>query len=209
MMRSSLKPQPVGARALLIAAMLQGLAASSALACACCTEPGQRYEGTDRVSTYFRDEIAAIRFAPTASLYAGERGTDVVQGIRAPSDKPYKVTLTRPAAPGGMFTLDAVDAAGQSGRITFAMPQRVTRLEVDPRSDTKAGGNGPTLYKEWRLEAPATLSGIFAAKQSRGTARLILQGRGNSCTASPDFSHWTLVVSGTGVRFSLLGETKP
>lgn len=197
------------ARLAVIASVLLGVVPGSALACACCTELGQRFEGTEAVSKFIRDEVAGIRFAPTATLYNGDRGADGVEGVRAPSGKPYTITLTRPGLPqGGMFVFDSVDAAGQSGRITFAMPQRLSRLEVDPRSEAKTVGRGPTLYKEWRLEAAAKLTGIFATKQNRATARLIFHGRGNSCTASPDFTHWTLTISGAGVRFMLLGETK-
>ena len=50
------------------------------------------------------------------------------------------------------------------------------------------------------------LSGIVASSGARAKARLILHGYGNSCTDAHDFTHWTLVVTGRDIRFTLLGE---
>jgi hypothetical protein len=182
------------------------LGGGDAAACACCAEPGYRLEKTEPVSTNVRDELGAIRLAPVAMLYNGARGADGVQGVRGASEKPYKITLTRP---GNSVVFDVVDATGQSGRISFAMPQRLSRFEIDPRTDAKATGSGPNLYKEWRLEGPATTTGIFAGAKGPVTARLVLQGRGNLCTAAPNFAHWHLTLTGAGTSFSLFGDTKP
>ena len=181
------------------------LGAGSAVACACCAEPGHRSERTEPISPDVRNELAAIRLAPVASLYNGARGAEGVKGVRGASDNPYKITLARAD---GKFVFDLVDANGQSGRVTLAFPRQMSQFDVDRRNEKSSTSFGPTLYKEWRLEGPATLGGIFSGATGPITARLVLQGEGNLCAAAPNFTHWNLTVTGAGRMFSFFGDTK-
>ncbi len=70
-----------------------------------------------------------------------------------------------------------------------------------------AHGLGAALYKEWRAQALAKLTGILALHGAVARAELILHGRGRSCTSAPDFDSWTLVLRGKGIRFTFLGTT--
>jgi hypothetical protein len=71
----------------------------------------------------------------------------------------------------------------------------------------RRAGQGPRLYKEWKLSAPAAGSGVFAPGIGpRQTLTLILQGGGNSCTSAIDFSHWTLVMQGPKANYTLFGN---
>ena len=80
----------------------------------------------------------------------------------------------------------------------------------DPREPTSHNGTGPRLYKEWKLTAKANGTGIFALGIARASLiTLILQGHGNSCTTSEDFTHWTLVVQGPNAAYSFLGDLLP
>jgi hypothetical protein len=57
-------------------------------------------------------------------------------------------------------------------------------------------------------EGEARLGGVFAASSKRANAKLILHGSGNSCTDGSSFTHWSLVVRGSGVRFTLIGALR-
>jgi len=188
--------------ALLLAAAAALAMPAGARACACCTELGQRLETTGPLRDHERAELERVKFAGTSQLYASAAFPDDVKGIADPTEKPYNLRSSRED---GRFVLDLVDANGKAGQIALPV-RRLTRFEVDTRDETaKDRGLGPALYKEWRIEGEARLSGTFAAGGNRALARLILHGSGNSCTDSSSFTHWSLVVTGRGVRFTLLG----
>lgn len=192
-------------RALALTALLL-MPSSGALACACCTEPGQRLDVVAPLDSYLRDELGRIAIAPVARLYTDAGFPETIEGVDEPSTEGYDIEMSRTA---DRITLRLLDPAGQAGGIELTVPAEITRLEVDPRDgDTTEAGLGPVLYKEWRLEGEARLSGFLAAGSGRADASLILHGRGRGCTSAEDFTHWTLAVRGVGVRFTLLGETR-
>jgi hypothetical protein len=174
-------------------------------ACACCTENGQRLETTDALRTYERGELERVEFAATARLYTTVAFPDDIKGLAAPSVEPYGF---RGSLVAGQFVFEVSDRSGKTGQIIMALPRRMTRFEVDPRNEGgQAGGTGPALYKEWRLEGEVRLRGILASGGSRATGRLILHGSGNSCTSADQFTTWTLSVRGRDTRFTFLGTT--
>jgi hypothetical protein len=176
-----------------------------ALACACCTESGQRLDSTGPIESYTLGELTQVRFSETAALFSGPGFPDDIEGIANPSSAPYRV---RGVIRAGGIVLDLTDAGGRAGRIAFAMPRQITRFEVDPRSNEPAPNNGPALYKEWRLTGNARLSGIVSAHGANAKATLILHGAGNSCTSAYDFGQWTLTVAAKGIAFTLLGQLR-
>ncbi|MFM9862414.1 MAG: hypothetical protein ACKVRO_02305 [Micropepsaceae bacterium] len=179
---------------------------NAAHACACCTEPGQRFEYAGPIDTYLRAEMAQIRFAPTAILFSDAGFPDSVKGIRNPAGDPYRVR----ASIGNVVSFEFTDPSGRIGRLQFPRPNVMSRFEVDPRA---AAGpvppNGPDLYKEWRLQRGAQFVGPMAAGGPTVFATLILHGDGNSCSAAPNFKRWTLSVKGRGVAFTFLGGLVP
>ena len=192
-----------GAAALFLLSVVLGV--DQANACACCTDPGQRYVESVPIGTFERGELDGVVFAETAMLFQSPGFPDDVRGVKEPSGEDYRVS-------GGIaarrVSFEFTDKAGRSGKIDFALPARVTRFEVDPREETEAtGGNGPALYKEWRLTGRPKLSGILRVRGAP-QATLILHGRGNSCTSSSDFNKWTLVVYGGGANYKFLGALK-
>lgn len=133
-----------------------------ALACACCTNEGQRNVGTAALDSGKQQQIESLRFGGKAKLFTGEADVESVSGIAL--------------------------------------------FEVDPRNGPD-GGQGPALYKEWKLSAPSAASGVFAPGGGpRQILTLILQGHGNSCTDANDFSHWTLVMQGPKANYTLFGD---
>jgi hypothetical protein len=177
--------------------------AETAQACACCTEPGQRFESNGPIDAYIAAELARIRFAPTAVLYSDAGFPDSIQGFANPSTDPYAVR----ASIGNGVNFDFRDASGRVSRLQFPFSRTMARFEVDPRSTVgHAPPNGPSLYKEWRLSGPARVGGAVLNPRATAVATLILHGGGNSCSSAADFKGWTLSVKGPGVAFTFLGE---
>jgi len=179
--------------------------ATPARACACCSDLGMRFEAEEDIEQYEKDELGRIRFDDTAQLFITPAFPEDIKGIVAPSDRPYQF---RGFADPKRWTFELSDSAGKQGTIVFPLPRRLVQFMVDPRDETTSAGGGPRLYKEWRLESTADLSGLVAENEDKAQATLILHGHGNGCTAAEDFTHWTLQVSGPDVRFTLLGTLK-
>ena len=183
-----------GRRALAAAILFSAGISGEALACACCSEPGQRIDRSEMPDDYIRGELALLRFADTAK---GSRGG-------TPAAQVYRLNATRIKR---AVVLTLTDATGGTGRIVFPLPKIMSRHEFDARKgDAKSAGGGPVITKEWRFEGPAKLSGIVGKGSSRGPATLILYGHGNSCATAPDITHWTLTVAGRVTKLALVGK---
>jgi hypothetical protein len=181
---------------------LSDAAAPPALACACCTNEGQRNVATVALDSGKRQEIESLRFSGKAKLFAGEGDAEGTEGIVTPSQD-YDLTARWLD---DRLVLSFRDKLGRAGTLALARPATVSVFEVDPR-DRPDIGHGPTLYKEWRLTAQAAGSGVFRPGIApRQLLTLILQGAGNSCTSANDFSHWTLVMQGPKANYSLFGD---
>ncbi len=189
------------------AALVLLVAPGEGLACACCTNPGQRYVEVEKLDSGRLEEIESLRFGKEARLYVGEGGVETITGIQNPVER-YDLKVrwdkTHPDRTQIVFSLDNPD--GRSGTLWLALPQKISIFEVDPR-DSPDQGAGPVLYKEWKLTGEATGTGAFSGTNSpKQVLTLILQGRGNSCTGAQDFTHWTLVTEGPKGIYSLFGD---
>ena len=175
---------------------------SPALACACCTNEGQRNVATVALDSGKRQEIESLRFAGTATVFTGEGDVDGIEGIATPSGT-YKLAAKWVD---DRLVLSFRDGSGHTGTLSLARPGTMSVFEIDPR-DRPDKGHGPALYKEWKLSARASGSGVFAPGIApRQILTLILQGSGNSCTSGNDFSHWTLVMQGPKANYTLFGN---
>ncbi|MDO9561749.1 MAG: hypothetical protein Q7J60_09025 [Bradyrhizobium sp.] len=173
-----------------------------AFACACCTQQGQRNVATVALDSGKRQEIESLRFAGKATLFAGEGEAAEIEGIATPSES-YELTAKWLD---DRLELSFRDKLGRTGMLSMARPKTMSVFEVDPR-DRPDKGQGPVLYKEWKLTAPAAGSGVFRPGIApRQLLTLILQGGGNSCTSASDFSHWTLVMQGPKANYTLFGD---
>lgn len=176
--------------------------AGQALACACCTNTGQRNVNIDKLQPRHLATIDQLRFLPKAELVAGERDLEDFKGI-ASAALEYAFTVTRQK---GAFVFSFKDAKNNQGTLTLARPEMISIFEVDPRHGPPDTGFGPRLYKEWRLTANFSGTGIFKAGNG-GYQRitLIFHGAGSSCTETEDFTHWTLVVHGPAHEYTFIG----
>jgi hypothetical protein len=175
---------------------------SAAFACACCTNEGQRNVANVALDSGKRQEIESLRFSGKATVFTGEGDIDGIEGIATPSGT-YQFTAKWLD---DRLVLSFRDAAGHTGTLSMARPTTLSVFEVDPRNRPDKG-HEPSLYKEWKLSAPASGSGVFARGIApRQILTLIFQGGGNSCTSSIDFSHWTLVMQGPKANYTLFGD---
>jgi hypothetical protein len=187
----------------LVALCLSGFAGTPALACACCSNEGQRYVQTDKRDAYATGLLDELRFASAAHLYTGEADVEDIAGISAKSPD-FQLVVTK-SEKSWLFDLKE---EGGGGTLVLTLPDRVTKFEVDPRDpQTGTPGTGPVLYKEWRLATAPRGTGMFAgATGGEQKATLILQGRGNSCTDASQFNAWSLVLYGPKGTISFYGE---
>jgi hypothetical protein len=191
--------------AALTAAGILLAAATSALACACCTHTAWRYVETEKITPQRLSELEQFRFAKAAKLMLGEADDNGIKGVQDASED-YQLTVTRAK---GRMAFAFRDEKGRSGTLVLAMPSAISIFEVDPRGKEKEGGLGPSLYKEWKLTANAIGTGMFAPGVGSGQRiTLILQGRGNNCSGGDMFSHWTLAVFGPKAEYHLFGAFK-
>jgi hypothetical protein len=192
--------------ALLGVAALAVATFNAAQACACCTNPGQRTVDVVKLDAGLREQLMQMRFADTAQPFVGEADTADIKGITPPSER-YALNAQWQ---NDRLTFTFRDEAGRSGTLVLQRPPSIAIFEVDPRLDSREGGNGPALYKEWKLTAKAAGSGVFSAGLGPSQLlTLIVQGTGNSCTSAADFKHWTLLMQGPKANYSLFGDLMP
>jgi hypothetical protein len=187
---------------LIVSAVLGVSASESALACACCTNPGQRYVEKLPFDSSKRAVFRSVEFAHRANLYVGEGGAESINGIDEPSER-YAMSVSWSKS---SFIFSFRNHRGAWGKLVLGLPQTVSVFEVDPR-ESEGRGNGPTLYKEWKITGKVGGDGVFSpATGPNQLLTLILQGRGNSCTSASDFDHWTLVMQGPKGHYIMFGE---
>jgi hypothetical protein len=171
-----------------------------ALACACCSHPGQRNVNVEPLEESKRVVLEELRFADKAKLYLGEADPDSVEGIAEASSRyALKAEWQNSAI---VFSLTGEN--GGAGTLALDLPDKISVFEVDLRNQPDLG-TGPSLYKEWKLTSKAKATGAFSAGSGH-TLTLIVQGGGNSCTSASDFGYWTLVMQGPKANYSLFGD---
>ena|SRR5437868_6859105 len=184
----------------LVLAFLTG--SPDALACACCTNEGQRSVGTVALDSGKRQLLESLRFGNKANLFTGEADVETVEGITAPSGS-YDITVRWDAR---RLVFSFRDQKGRYGALMLALSSSISVFEVDPRNGADHG-QGPKLYKEWKLSAtPAATNAFAAGGGPPQILTLIIHGHGNSCTDAGDFTHWTLVMQGPRANYTLFGE---
>ena len=185
--------------AVVFAAAVTVAGVSSAHACACCSFVGQRSTHVQKFNT----QLEPFSFRSPAKLVTGERDDHPIPGMEPPVSD-FTVTMARLA---DRISFSFRDAKDRAGTLSLVRPQSIAIFEVDPR-DTVDHGLGPNLYKEWTITTTMAGDGIF--RRSTGPNRritLVLHGRGNSCTDSSSFTHWTLQVYGRGMpTYTFYGE---
>jgi hypothetical protein len=174
-------------------------------ACACCSNPGTWYESTDETSEYVLNEISSLKFSRKAKLYVTE--ADLPEGLEEiePESDDYAYDLTQ-TQNGRQWELKLKTKAGKTGSLSFTIPSTMVSFAVDLHDGTDRG-TGPALYKEWRFKGAVDGTGVFKKSMTgKREFRLVLQGRGNSCTDASNFTHWNLSVAVAAGEYSFYGS---
>jgi len=165
------------------------------MACACCSELGDRFVERVGITELERGIFDEVSFATEASTTLG-----------ADYSRPVSMTVSKGR---NAWTFAVTLPDGESGRLIFPIPGIVARFEVDPRepAESPSGVQRPVLYKEWKLIAKPTGEGILQDNASGDQMMaLILQGRGNRCVDPADFTAWTIVLYGSRGEVTFFGN---
>jgi hypothetical protein len=182
-------------------AIVTVIATDTAQACACCSQTAWRRVEVEKLSPRHVDEISQLRFAKNAKLMLGEADEDGIKGVIDPPED-YNLAVTRSK---DRWAFAFRDKTGRAGTLALALPKTISIFEVDPRHGADEG-QGPILYKEWKLTANAAGDGFFKASLGAGQKiTLVLHGRGNGCTSADQFTHWTLLVHGPVDTYTMYG----
>ena len=173
-------------------------APAASYACACCANGGDYLQVTEGVKGFELDQLVRLRFGAVARLRSTPAFPEDAKGI-TPRALTYKVTQFRHAR---IFVLTLKAPNGKKGTVSFVIPNRATKLQVDIQDGKKYPAGGPLLYRQWTLRG--TLSGTAVAGSPSYT--LVLQGRGNACMSANDFKSWILKASGPKANFTLYGK---
>jgi hypothetical protein len=177
-----------------------------AYACACCSNGGEWYQGTNRVEERHLADLDYLPFGPLANTYMTEAGEDGIKGMTSIADK-YNLSLRKT---GRRWMLTFKDGQGRTGTLSFTIPATMVTYTVDPYGGEKYdGGAGPTLYHEWRFAGAVTGTGIFKKGMvGRTRFHLVLQGTSNACIDAAGFHNWNLQISGPRADYSFYGSFK-
>lgn len=182
-----------------IAALL--LSPISALACACCSNPGHYFSGQVDLDEHPLSELKLMRFARTATLFSTEAGMDEdALGI----DRPKPSYSLQGSFVGNVWRL-MFRSGANTGTLELPLPYKMWNHSADIHDGKLSPGGGPLLYKEWRLEGELKGSGIFK-NSTPAKYVLVLQGRGNGCDSAGDFANWRLQVRGEKAKYAFYGK---
>ena len=144
-----------------------------------------------------------MRFGGTAQLYLTE--ADMEEAIKGLAHRAERYAVSGSLV-GGAWKLTFRDG-DKSGTLSLPLPAKMSSYAADIHDGRTSGGGGPLLYKEWRFEGPVSGTGLFRdGLVAPARYVLVLQGRGNGCDNSEDFTHWRLKVTGRKADYAFYGE---
>lgn len=192
--------------AILLAALFM-VPSNPAYACGCCSEVGQRDEITSKIGNSDLEVLQALQFGSIAELFGiADDATGLLDLSVEGEEELFDFAMTSKVSP-DLITFRLSHAGKGRGTISFPIPEQISVFRVDIRDGKiSKGRHGPALYKEWRLNGDATLTGLVTKGIHKAKSKLVLQGRGISCPDTDDFSHWSLTVDGSRAQFRLTGE---
>lgn len=175
-------------------ALAPAILPGAAFACACCADPGTRFEQDVTRGNWEVGEISRLEPTSPARLYLTACGMECVVGIEDPQPT-YPVAFDV-SENGVTFTLGQGD-----GALTFPWPDAYTWFGAD----TALTGEGETsLYTELRFRGTVAGTGRFA-NEGPTEAELVLSGQGNRCITAQSFDAWSLTVYDETTQYRLFG----
>lgn len=187
----------------------------SAIACACCAEPGSYDVWTGKPEAHTLDVLGDIKFSKTAELYMTAAEFEGLKGLESLRKEYESDTWVAEAGEfdlavsftGRLWRLSFKSRGGQTGILVLPTPVQMSIYKADIHDGKQAGGGGPLLYKEYIFKGRVTSAAGFFRP---GTVRpaqytLVFQGRGNSCDNASDFTHWRFEVTGPKADYAFFG----
>ena len=200
---------------LFVTAFMIPVFAASALACACCAEPGTYAIRTLKPDSFHLDLLGELKFAPKARLYMTEAGFEMIKGLDAieKEDAAVEAAITNGFDLAASFTgrriwrFELKTPRGLVGSVTFPTPATMVSFAADIH-DNEDKGLGPLLYKEFRFKGDVTSATGFmrAGITRRATYFLVFQGRGRGCDEVYDFKNWRLEIGGPRANYAFFGK---
>jgi hypothetical protein len=201
---------PMGSVAVVTLLMIASIQPARAGMCACCVDPGERYERTGKLYDFEFEIINNLKLYAVARLYSTDAFPHGFKGMSAADEstlaKDYRL---RASQNGRKWTLNFTRNDGKRGALIFTLPTTATQFGADLNTDLRKEPQDPGhIYKEVRLKGTVVGTGMFAAGNSVGTRFVLtLQGYGNRCMSESDFRSWTLAVSGPRASYRFYGAT--
>ena len=194
----------------LITVILVFVLSSSALACACCVDPGYYEISTSKPDAYILGELDNIKFGTTVDLYMSEAGFDGTKGLDdlakdQEAGKPIEMSIVESFLK-KTWRFNIKTASGHEATLVLPMPTSMVKFKVDIHDTPEGHETG--LYKEFRFKGAVGSSTGFLKKGivKPTTYFLVFQGRGNGCDSSADFTHWRLEIDGPKAEYAFFGK---
>ncbi|HSB10001.1 MAG TPA: hypothetical protein VLM38_11000 [Blastocatellia bacterium] len=176
--------------------------------CACCVEPGARYEYPGEIYDFEFEMINNLKVYRVARLYVAAGFPDGFKGISIPAEdsltEDYRVSVSQK---GRRWSLVFKRKDGERGSLIFTLPKKAVHFGVDLSANVRRETRDPgSIYKELRFKGPVWGTGMFQGGNARATKFLmVFQGYGNACTSESDFGNWTLAITGPRASYRFYG----
>jgi len=171
----------------------------AARACACCAEPGTRFNYDLTLEQTDIEEFARLRGVAPTRLFLDACGGECVTGIS-------EIAETYSADFRVQDGVLQIVTRAPAGTIRMPLSQEYRQFGVD--TDPLGPGYQRDLYQEFTFTGQIAADGIFATAD-HSDALLVLAGRSNMCWSAENFTHWMLFVGGDvdgdGAGFQLYG----
>ncbi|MFT3744397.1 MAG: hypothetical protein QM785_08875 [Pyrinomonadaceae bacterium] len=187
---------------------------TTALACACCAEPGTYSISTGKIASYELDLLKEMKFGKAANLYTTPASFDDIKGLPAVI-KEFEQTAEGEfdmvdAFTGSAWTLNFMTEGEQKGSLVLPRPTRLESRRVHIPDNTSTAPD-VSLYKEWIFRGNVSKgTGFFRGGISSASTKftLLFQGHGNNCDNAEDFTNWRLQISGPKADYAFFGKMK-
>ncbi|NNE87869.1 MAG: hypothetical protein HKN27_07310 [Silicimonas sp.] len=171
---------------------------STAVACACCAEPGFRATTNFEMEDWLSEEIARIKINGEAHLYTGACWPDCTRGIKDPQET-YDASLVISE---DVWQLDFAAQDAPGGTLRWTTPDDLSFFRAD--TTPEAGSGDAILYAEVRMRIELAGSGVFTG--SLMPAELVLTGQSNVCLDASRLQNWHLIVGTEEASFHFFGD---
>lgn len=175
-----------------------------ALACACCAEPGSRFQHKDKLSDYDYEQTARLRSDGIVEIHTTDCGDDCILGIGKFDDwHQSSFSLGRDG-----FALVVNGSGHETPDLVFSAtaPTHYEWLATDPMPGDRGLQPGG-LYSEATIPLKLRGSGPgWTGGPQELPARLILIGQSTACMELGSSTHWMLDAESENISFRLFGR---